>query len=227
MSSDAESIHELLQAVDLQEPADADPAPDPLTPQTLFPATEGENVGGVEEDPSGNNVAFVNNVLPIICFDKDRRSSSVCGEFVGVGDITFRFCIKTCVRNSKSCGVEKHKATKFIISDNTFFIMKGNTAFCQPTMDATDLSEDEKQSIMNMQKTLSDWASYFMAYSTSTADTKVKMEKVDKSIATLKRRQPLKTPRKVKPKVEKLDEKEQPDIGPFDFPEDTVPYALL
>ena len=52
MSSDAESIHALLQAVDLQEPADADPTPDPLTPQTLFPATEGENVGeGSREIP--------------------------------------------------------------------------------------------------------------------------------------------------------------------------------
>ena len=186
MSSKDDSIHALLSAVDLSAPA-ASSASVPLQPQQLFPTSEGETSGGVEAAPSSNiNVDSYNNLLSVICFDEQNPPSSVCGGFVGTGDVTSRFCTKLCAGKATSCNVDKHRSPKFMIPINSIFISKGNTAFCQPTLDSSLLSPEDKEAILKLKMNANDWASYFMTFNRATVDSKVKMEDADKSLAALK-----------------------------------------
>ena len=102
-----------------------------------------------------------------------------------------------------------------MILSNTMFIFKGTVVFYQPTLDITNLTEEDKAILLQTNKTPSDWASYIMAFSSSTATTTVKREEADKSLETAKRRQPIKTPKRVKMKSEDED---QPDIPSLQMP---------
>ena len=93
---------------------------------------------------------------------------SVCWGLVGSGKV--KFCIKPCLPGTSSCGTMKHEGLKFAAKVKTFYIRSGDSqALCSPCLPTSGLSKQQRDALMGIKHTASEWASIFDSLLVSSA----------------------------------------------------------
>lgn len=239
MSTD-EKLDALLGQESLDDTtfATAVSATSPAIPTSLF---AGESTGGGDDDTS--NVTFedrkpssapLGQVHLISCRNKGQHDLMCKGMIGG----TNKFCLKDNLPGQLSCGIVSHVKSKFVLPMDTFFIKKTDTsALCTPSVHKDKVPASEIATFTTGHKTIEDWKNTFDVIN-SIPDADDKEATFQRKIEINKIQQQLKTPAKVKTKVEveeasddeweNVDTTSAPDLPTDMFANwDTMPETFL
>jgi hypothetical protein len=110
------------------------------------------------------------------------KLDKVCLGLVGSN----KFCIKSCLEGSNSCGTGRHGSSKFSIAMNCFYIKHSDSqVHCQPVLDGSSLTLLQVEAVLDKTLSASEWSSAFTSILEGVYPDWWPSDVIDEEISTL------------------------------------------